>query len=56
MPTNNEYRDNYKSIRNKVNKEIKTQKNNYYSKRIESHKHNMKKIWNEINHIIGKKK
>lgn len=33
-PTNNIYRDKYKNLRNKINKEIKVQKNQFHIKRI----------------------
>lgn len=55
-PTNMDYRDKYNTLRNNVNKKIKNQKTKFYSERIHTYKSNMKKLWNEINFIIGRKK
>lgn len=55
-PTNADYREEYNVLRNKLNKDIKKQKNKFYSKKIEMNKNNMKKLWNEINCMIGRKK
>lgn len=53
-PSNINYRETYKNLRNKINKEIKIQKNNFHMNRIENYKDDMKKIWKEINSIIGR--
>lgn len=53
-PSNVKYRDEYKKLRNKVNKEIKQQKYRHQISRIECYKDNMKKIWKEINNIVGR--
>lgn len=53
--TNELYRSQYKQIRNKVNTDILKQKNEYISMEIDKVKGCIKKTWNKINEIIGRK-
>lgn len=53
-PTNVNYKDEYRMIRNKVNKDIKLQKNKYQTNRIDNYKDNINKMWREINYIVGR--
>ena len=46
----------YKQMRNKVNKELKVAKANYYSNKIANQKRNPKEAWKTINQILGRKK
>ena len=45
----------YKQLRNKVNKELREAKTNYYSNKIASQKANPKEAWKTINQILGRK-
>lgn len=54
-PTKVEYKNIYTNLRNKLNKEIKSQKMKFQVEKIGSCQNNMKKMWKEINTIIGKK-
>ena len=42
----------YKLYKNKLNHIIRIAKKNYFSKRVEESKHNMKKTWEVINKLI----
>ena len=46
----------YKVYRNKLTNIIRMAERNYYTHLLESHKHNMRKSWDVIKDIIGRKK
>ena len=45
----------YKQMRNKINKELREAKVNYYSSKIANQKQNPKEAWKTINQILGRK-
>jgi hypothetical protein len=45
---------NYKTIRNKVNIQLRNAKKNYYSTKISDQKCNPKEAWKTINNILGR--
>ena len=49
-------RTNYKYLRNKVNSEIKTAKRNYYHRIFHSAANDMRKSWQLVNTVLGRKK
>ena len=53
---NNELEKEYKKVRNKVNKQIIWARNNYYKNQLKNCESDVKKTWNVINEILGKKK
>lgn len=54
-PTNENYRNIYRVLRNKVNAKIIKQKNIYTRGEIDSVKNCIKKTWHKINELIGRK-
>lgn len=54
-PTNEDYRNVYKVIRNKVNASIKRQRNYHIRNEIEKVKGSLKETWHKVNEIIGRK-
>lgn len=54
-PTNENYRNIYRLLRNKVNAKIIKQKNEYACGEIESVKSCIKQTWHKINELIGRK-
>ena len=48
-------RNQYKSLRNKINNEIREAKRKYFEKDIEGVKHNMKQVWKKVNEALGKR-
>ena len=53
---NKKHETKYKLYKNKLNHIIRIAKKNYFSKRVEESKHNMKKTWEVINELIRKKR
>jgi hypothetical protein len=49
------YHNAYKSLRNKINKQIIDAKRLYYTDCIDRNKNNTKQMWKNINHLINKK-
>jgi hypothetical protein len=45
---------NFKTARNKVNKELRSAKKDYYSSKIAGQKINPKKAWTSINNLLGR--
>ena len=56
QPSNEETKRLYNLFRNRVNREIKKSKKNYYSQYFENNKNNIKKTWDGIRSIINIKK
>ena len=50
------YYNRYKTMRDKINHLLRSEKQKYYSTYFDNNKENMKKIWSKINCIIHKKK
>ena len=50
------YYNRYKTMRDKINHLLRSEKQKYYSTYFENNKENMKKIWSKINCIIQRKK
>lgn len=53
-PSNVQYRNEYKSSRNRVNQNIRKRKNEYALSEIEKVKGCLKKTWHKVNEIIGR--
>ena len=47
---------NYKSYKNLFQKLLKKAKSNYYSKQLDKHKSDSKKIWKIINEVTGRER
>ena len=47
---------NYKTFRNRLTATIRTAKKNFYARKLDLEKNNLKKFWREINGILGKHK
>ena len=45
---------NYKTTRNKVNKELRNAKKDYYSSKIAGQKFDPKRAWKSINNLLGR--
>ena len=50
------YYNRYKTMRDKINHLLRSEKQKYYSTYFDNNKENMKKIWSKINCIIHRKK
>lgn len=55
MPTNKKFEKDYKTYRNKLNKQISDTKKSYYNNKFNNCFKDIKKTWNEINKILGRK-
>ena len=53
QPDNSTVIDAYKKVRNKVSRETKKSKNEYYKKYFESHSNDIRKTWEGVRKIIG---
>ena len=45
----------YKQIRNEINTEMKTKRNNYFSQKLEESHGDIRKTWGALNIVMGRK-
>lgn len=53
-PSNVRHRNLYKKLRNRLNNELKARKNNYYRLIFENNKYDAKKVWENVNCLLGR--
>lgn len=53
-PSNYRHRQLYKRLRNKLNSKIKTRKNSYYKQVFQNNKGDSRKIWRNVNYLLGR--